>query len=753
MTTVVNPANKLDSLHTNWDGSLLVAGATQNAIPDSESREDLAKQWDNFSGVNFAGGDFVTSVSGLNGQNIVALSGNPLTTGESYVVNTNKGVYQPCSVEFAGSFVRPGGSFATASLFANGPAGADPVPAPIAITSYYQSSALPGVAYNAAAGTILQLLLATPLPAAGANNAVYVGDWVNIEVPVDNRLSYFNACISYISPSRSDIALGFSDEAALPSLAIPVTAGGGAKVRFYNNLSGARNGFGLRFTGTSATSAAIVSIFGGDDNQISGNLVGDHRVTIGTTAPTYVAGAQWGQYEIRASTRFMLEAGLVASVVYDKAEQSSTFWVNRDSPRTSVKPSSEAKLFPRFRLFKPSTLSRPVADIVSAVKASASSTATVTTRQDHTLVTGNWVTLKGGRDITNFAPVTTPVQVTVTGLRTFTVTWGTAVASTTYGGSVILANGNRDQPGIIGQTVQSVESIPAAGGNWLRVIGSATWAGMNMGDYVNLHGVASAVDGTHLGLDGAWEVAHLTNPATSTMILRPVTDIAGNRVSPALGTLALTNAGGTVILRPTLRSHDLSVKSWAETSVGIVGQGTTRADLALPISVVGQPTVNVNPAQLVGSNVAESAAATANPLIVGGVVRTALVAADLVAGDAARATMTAGAAAVVKPYAVPEATWSASLALTTATAQAVQAAVASYRRNITALQAINTGAAVVDLILLDGVTERWRLPLPINVPVSVEFPTELLATVNTVLNVNLSAVGTVRFNAQGYTAP
>ena len=156
---------------------------------------------------------------------------------------------------------------------------------------------------------------------------------------------------------------------------------------------------------------------------------------------------------------------------------------------------------------------------------------------------------------------------------------------------------------------------------------------------------------------------------------------------------------------------------------------------------------------LTGGGAAEDAAAGANPVTIGGVVRTAVAPVTLVAGDAARMTMTPGAALVVRPYSVSEAGWNASLALTTATATAIQAAAgASLKRNITALQAINTGASAVDLIVLDGATERWRLTLPVNIPISISFPTELIATANTALNANLSAVGTVRANFQGYTS-
>jgi len=110
-------------------------------------------------------------------------------------------------------------------------------------------------------------------------------------------------------------------------------------------------------------------------------------------------------------------------------------------------------------------------------------------------------------------------------------------------------------------------------------------------------------------------------------------------------------------------------------------------------------------------------------------------------------------AGVVKPYALPEAGWNASLSLTTTSDVAIQTAgAAGLKRHITAIQAINTGTAV-DLIIKDGTTERWRLTLPQNIPVSIEFPTELVTTAATALNATLSAAGTVRLNAQGYTAP
>lgn len=151
---------------------------------------------------------------------------------------------------------------------------------------------------------------------------------------------------------------------------------------------------------------------------------------------------------------------------------------------------------------------------------------------------------------------------------------------------------------------------------------------------------------------------------------------------------------------------------------------------------------------------AEDAVSAGNAVRVGGRVRTAHPI-TFAANDAADVTMTTAGQQVVKVGGVPEAAWAATAALTTTIAVALAAAAgASLRRHLTGLQVINTGAAAVDLIILDGATERWRLPLPVNVPVCINFDsTHLPVTANAALNANLSAAATVRVNAQGYTAP
>lgn len=217
----------------------------------------------------------------------------------------------------------------------------------------------------------------------------------------------------------------------------------------------------------------------------------------------------------------------------------------------------------------------------------------------------------------------------------------------------------------------------------------------------------------------------------------------------AAGATATTfNAAGFWAL-PILGRHFRLRLSTATTG------GTTTIALAL-INNQLSPWIATQPVSLAAGTVLGNTAIDAafpNPVGVGARAANANPAAMSANGDLVGLLATMIGAQVQKPYAIPEAAWNANLSLTTTSAQALAgAAGAGLKRHITALQAINTGTAV-DLIILDGATERWRLTLPQNVPVSIPFPTELLTTANTALNANLSAAGTVRVNAQGYTAP
>lgn len=100
----------------------------------------------------------------------------------------------------------------------------------------------------------------------------------------------------------------------------------------------------------------------------------------------------------------------------------------------------------------------------------------------------------------------------------------------------------------------------------MTLSGNTTWAGLNIGEYVLIHGMRDSTTGADLGFDGKYEVVTLS---TTTLVVKAITDYLGNSVSPTLTTLANTNCGGTVILMTTLRSHDSVFTEWTPTMVRI----------------------------------------------------------------------------------------------------------------------------------------------------------------------------------------
>jgi hypothetical protein len=144
---------------------------------------------------------------------------------------------------------------------------------------------------------------------------------------------------------------------------------------------------------------------------------------------------------------------------------------------------------------------------------------------------------------------------------------------------------------------------------------------------VNLHGVRDNNTGADLGLDGAYVLIDLTG---TTIKLKAVLNPDGTNtknglgvnVTPAMPVTSSVNCGGSVIMRTTGRIHDLRLEERNYDAVKIWGQGESRTDLALPVTVQTMPTVNValTPSS---SNVTSGAtpvsyilAATTNPQLV-----------------------------------------------------------------------------------------------------------------------------------------
>ena len=104
-------------------------------------------------------------------------------------------------------------------------------------------------------------------------------------------------------------------------------------------------------------------------------------------------------------------------------------------------------------------------------------------------------------------------------------------------------------------------------------------------------------------------------------------------------------------------------------------------------------------------------------------------------------------------YAGPDnpVTWTAVNTLTNNTPATLKVAGGyGVRQHIQTIEVSNAGVAV-DLIILDNVTEIWRVTLPATSVSSFTISGGLKSSPNTALNVNLSGSVTVRVNTQGYT--
>ena len=568
---------------------------------------------------------------------------------------------------------------------------------------------------------------------------------IGIRGCADSRMNY-PALVVATTPSATQFTATAGPAGTIPS----VTAGpfNSGFVFSRSSLSLAPNGTSMIFENATATNASFYVRSESGDALPSGTIAGNHSATVATTASVQAINAAL-TYAFQPTSEYRLSQFVDGMQWSDAAIDTLAASTNRYK-RNQVVPDIAATYRLRVRATNNASLTRPIAQIVSATK-TGTTTVTVVTDVPHGLTTADLINIVGTRDTTNFPALTVATAVaSVVNATTFTVVWGSAVTATSFGGFVARVNG--------GQVIQGHSANPVQSIVRTSNVVTATFAaapGYLIGDYVNLIGVRNNVDGATLGIDGAYRIRNI---AGAVLELEPIS------TTPTGIDITSTNCGGGIIRRTCLRISFIRAMDFERERVEIMPRPTGDVSSATSVNVQNSPAVTVssgtvttvstvtNVATLSGGAAAEDAATSSNPVVVGGVVRTAVTPTTLVAGDAVRDTHAGSGAKITKPYAVPEAAWNASLALTTTTPAAIQlAAGAGLKRHITALQAINTGTAV-DLIILDGVTERWRLTLPQNVPVSIEFPTELVTTVNTALNANLSAAGTVRMNAQGYTS-
>jgi hypothetical protein len=158
----------------------------------------------------------------------------------------------------------------------------------------------------------------------------------------------------------------------------------------------------------------------------------------------------------------------------------------------------------------------------------------------------------------------------------------------------------------------------------------------------------------------------------------------------------------------------------------------------------------------VGGNIAEDTAATSNPLICGGVVRTALPASTVSAGDAIRETYSTSGQLIIKPFAPGDLDFFVNATVTTATQTALRAAqAAGIRTNVTGITYQNTNATATTLTIQDGATTliTFNVPASMTQPSQLTFQSPLRGTAATALNYTAGTTGaSVLLNVTGFSS-
>lgn len=261
--------------------------------------------------------------------------------------------------------------------------------------------------------------------------------------------------------------------------------------------------------------------------------------------------------------------------------------------------------------------------------------------------------------------------------------------------------------------VGSSATVETTGYNSVVVQLTGTWAGTQSFEVSN--------DGSAWSSVAGWVVAGAASPVTT---------------STASGHWVLPCAGRFFRVRFSTYTSGLAV-------VNLVLKNQPAFFPASSPSIAANSSVNIGQIGA-GAIVAEDSASTANPLIVGGVVRTALPAATVVAGDAVRSTFSRSGQLVCKEFAPGDLDFAVSTTVTTNTQTAIRAAQgADIRQSVTSITFQNTNATATTLTIQDASATlvAFSVPASMTLPVQLDFPTPLRGSANAALNYTAGTTG------------
>jgi hypothetical protein len=431
------------------------------------------------------------------------------------------------------------------------------------------------------------------------SHGLRVGMRIGIRDCLDSRMNY-PALVVATTPSDTQFTATAGPGGTIPSLtAGPFTSG---FVYFRSVMGLAPNGSSQIFENATVTNASFYVRSESGEALPSGTIAGNQSITIATTASVQAVNAA-RNYSFQPTNEFRIKQFLGGIQYSDVLVDSLTAETNRIK-RTQVVPNFNPLFRLRIRATNNSSLTRPIAQIVSATK-TGTTTATVVTDVAHGLTTGD-IIQAFTRDTTNFANLAAIAVASVVDATTFTVVWGGAVTATSYGGAVVRVNGGTSIQGLItGGNVQSISRTS----NIVTVVGSATLTGVLIGDYINLYGCRDAVSGASLGIDGPYRVRNIV---TTTAELEPIGS------TPTGADIISTNCGGLLIKRTDMRLSFVRALDFERQRVEMLPRPQGDISEAASVNVQNVPAVSQSGTWNIGT-ITTLSAITALPTLAAGV--------------------------------------------------------------------------------------------------------------------------------------
>lgn len=507
-----------------------------------------------------AGGDIVTVDGNVMGASYIVISVDPLSAGTDTYIDTTQSFNMPVELAIGlHTSQQAWGQDLSVELIDRDFIAEAPVD--LEIASITQSTTT--------------LTVETVLP-----HNLAVGKRIGIRGCSNAVANYPSVVIaSIISPTSFTVTGG--PNSTIPSQTITNPAGAKGFVYFRPALSNSRNGTSMHVENATATQGFFYARAAAGDAlpfaSGSGNALSARQATtIGTTASVALAATTPYTYSWTPTNEYRLSLLADRLQWSDSLIDSLAASTNRVL-RTQVVPNPAKNYFLRIKARTEPSATIPVGQIVTVSKA-GSTTATVTMDRPHGLVTGDLVFGYGVRDVgTGFYPaLATAAAVTVTDDYTFTVVWGTAATNTSFGGYISKVNAACPQAGAVAQSIQSaVKTTLADGQHQVVLVGSANWAGVSIGDYVNVVGCRDTATGATIGIDGAWKVA---NVSTTNLTL---VNIPG--YSPTIADFALINCGGGIIKRTDLRVSYVRLFDFERLRVEMLPRPTGDISASVPI--------------------------------------------------------------------------------------------------------------------------------------------------------------------------